>query len=136
MNKRIISSKILSRGNKYNYCPWCMKKWQDEGGGKDWAEKLPTLKLVKLAEPIQEKDGSIREVITEHYECIKCGASNITENTFVVMYCCRADGTKYNEPPKEPGTVWSKTKNCLVPAKWDQLNRKWVEIIDNPQNKV
>ena len=61
-------------------------------------------------------------------------AENITAETFRLYYCARPDGTRYNEPPKEPGTVWSKEKGRLVPAKWNNVEQKWEEIIDKQQN--
>ena len=131
-NKRIISQKYLSGKTKYEFCPYCVKKLEEEG--EDWKEKLKPLKVVKTAEPIQRKDGTYWDYIDFHYECIKCGSTNITPDTFRMYYCARSDGTSYRDPPKEPGSVYSKEKGCLVPAKWNNVEQKWEEIIDNRQN--
>lgn len=130
-NKRELSHKYLEGKSKYDYCPYCVKKMEEEG--VDWKEKLKPLKLVKTAEPIKREDGTYWDYIDSHYECIRCDAMNITTETFRMYYCARSDGSRYTEPPKEPGTVWSKEKGCLVPAKWNNQLQKWEEIIDNPK---
>ena len=127
-NKREISHKYLEGKTKYEFCPYCVKQMEQEG--INWKEKLKPLKLVKTAEAIKQNDGSYIEYVDSHYECIKCGAANINTETFRMYYCARADGTKYNEPPKEPGKVWDKQKGCLVPAKWNNLTQMWEKIID------
>ena len=127
-NKRELSYKYLEGKTKYEFCPHCIKKCEEEG--ENWKEKLKPLKLVKTAEPVQRKDGTYWEYIDFHYECIRCGASNINTETFRMYYCARSDGTRYTEPPKEPGQVWSKEKGCLVPAKWNNLTQMWEEILD------
>ena len=131
-NKREVSHKYLSGKSRYDYCPFCVKQIEEEGI-TDWLskEKLKPLKRIETVEPILQSDGSYREYYDHHYECIKCGNTNINTNTFYFFYCRRADGTKYNEPRKEPGLVWSKTKDCLVPAKWNNQKQCWEEIIDN-----
>ena len=131
MNKRELSHKYLEGKTKYEFCPYCVNKLELEG--ENWYEKLKPLKLVKTAEPIPQKDGSYIDYIDSHYECLKCGAANITAETFRMYYCVRSDGTRYNEPPKEPGKIWNRNKNCFVPAKWNNLLQKWEEIIDNPK---
>ena len=131
MNKRELSHKYLEGKTKYEFCPYCVNKLELEG--ENWHEKLKPLKLVKTAEPIPQKDGSYIDYIDSHYECLKCGAANITAETFRMYYCVRSDGTRYNEPPKEPGKIWNRNKNCFVPAKWNNLLQKWEEIIDNPK---
>ena len=128
-NKREISHKYLSGKTKYEFCPYCIKKMEEEG--VDWKEKLKPLKLVKTAEPIKREDGTYWDYIDTHYECIRCGAMNITAETFRMYYCARSDGTRYNEPPKEPGMIFSKDKNKMVPAKWNNVTHKWEEILDN-----
>ena len=128
-NKRELSHKYLEGKTKYEFCPRCVRRMEEEG--ENWKEKLRPLKYVVTEEPIQKQDGSFWKCIDSHYECSKCGATNITVETFRLYYCCRADGTKYNEPPKEPGSIWNQAKNCFVPAKWNQKLQKWEEIIDN-----
>ena len=128
MNKRELSYKYLEGKTKYEFCPYCVKKCEEEG--ENWKEKLKPLKYVKTAEAIKQNDGSFVEYFDSHYECIRCGAANITAETFRMYYCARSDGTRYTEPPKEPGKVWSKEKRCLVPAKWNNVLQKWEEIID------
>lgn len=129
-NKRILSFKYLEGKSKYEFCPHCVKKCEESG--ENYKEKLKPMKLVKTAEPIKQEDGTYRDYVDSHYECIHCGAANINTDTFRAYYCARSDGTRYNEPPKEPGTVWSKTKNKLVPARWNQSRGMWEEILDNP----
>ena len=131
-NKRELSSKYLTGKTKYEFCPHCVKKMEEEG--VDWKEKLKPLKMVKTAEPIKRQDGTYWDYVDTHYECIRCGAANITTETFRMYYCARSDGTKYNEPPREPGMVWSKEKGCLVPAKWNNVTQRWEEIIYKPKN--
>lgn len=130
-NKRIISTKYLQGKSRYIYCPFCVQKAEEDG--IDWKEKLFPLKYVVTAEPIQNKDGSYWDLIDTHYECSKCGNTNITTKTFMMFYCERFDGTKYNEPPKTPRMMWSKTRNKLVPFEWNQQLRVWEEIIDKAQ---
>ena len=131
MNKRELSHKYLEGKTKYEFCPHCIKKMEEEG--IDWKEKLKPLKLVTTAESIKRDDGTYYDNIESHYECIRCGAANINTETFRMYYCARSDGTRYTEPPKEPGLVYSKTKGRLVPAKWNNQFQKWEEIIDNTQ---
>ncbi len=128
-NKRELSHKYLEGKTRYDYCPHCVREIEQEGIS-DWLSKgkLKPLKMVKIAESIANGDGTYREVVETHYECIKCGFSNIKDNIFVLYYCCRADGTKYNEPPKEPGSVWSMEKRALVPAKYNSQTKTWEEI--------
>lgn len=128
-NKRELSHKYLEGKSKYDYCPYCVKKMEEEG--VDWKEKLKPLKLVKTAEPIKREDGTYWDYIDSHYECIRCGAMNITTETFRMYYCARSDGSRYTEPPKEPGLVYSREKKKMVPAKWNNVLLKWEEIIDN-----
>lgn len=127
-NKREISHKYLEGKTKYDYCPFCVQKM--EQSGENWRERLKPLKWVKTAEPIKQDDGSYRDYIDTHCECLNCGNTNITPKTFLIFYCRRYDGTKFNEPPKEPGTVWSMTKNKLVPAAWNGKLQRWEEILD------
>lgn len=130
-NKRIISTKYLQGKSRYIYCPFCVQKAEEDG--INWQEKLFPLKYVVTAEPIKNKDGSFWDYIDSHYECSKCGNTNITTKTFMMFYCERFDGTKYNEPPKSPRKMWSKEKNKLVPFSWNNELRKWEEILDNAQ---
>ena len=123
-NKRELSHKYLEGKTKYEFCPYCVKKCEEEG--ENWKEKLKPLKFVRTAEPVQQADGTYRDYIDSHRDCV----SNITTDTFRMYYCARSDGTRYTEPPKEPGTVWSKEKGCLVPAKWNNITQMWEEIID------
>ena len=127
-NKLIISQTYLQGKSKYIYCPFCLKQMEQDG--ISWEDKLKPLKFVKTAEPIKRADGSYWDYIDFHYECSKCGNTNITTNTFINFYCERYDGTSFNEPRKEPGLVWSKTKDKLVPAKWNIEKRCWEEILD------
>ena len=127
-NKREVSHKYLQGEIKYDYCPWCVQKMEQEG--INWKERLKPLKFVTTAEPIKREDGTYWDYFDTHYECSNCNAMNINVNTFMVVYCMRYDGTKFNEPRKEPGLVWSKEKDCLVPAKWNQVQKKWEEITD------
>lgn len=130
-NKREISHKYLEGKSKYEFCPWCVNEM--EQNGINWQEKLRPLKLVVTAEAMKLSDGTYRDYVEKHYECIKCGRSNITEKTFVLHYCERYDGTKFNELPKEPGSIWSKEKNKFVPAKWNQVKQDWEEILDKAE---
>lgn len=125
-NITIISKKYLDDSTKYSYCPHCLVELQNDG--KDFKNILKPLVLIKTKEALKNSDGSFTDYYDEHYECQRCGLQRITTNTFVNTYCCRSDGTKYNEPPKEPGTVWSKEQNKLVPAKWNSVNQRWEEI--------
>ena len=127
-NKREIYFKYLDGSSKYDYCPYCVRKCEEEG--QNYKERLKPLKYVKTADPIKRSDGTYWDFIDFHYECLRCGAINITVKTFEIFYTCRYDGTKINEPPKEPGLVWSKEKERLVPAKWNHQLEKWEEIID------
>ena len=95
-NKREISHLYLPGKTKYEFCPHCIKKMEEEG--VDWKEKLKPLKFVKTAEPVKCEDGTYRDYIDSHYECIRCGVMNITTETFRMYYCARSDGTKYTEP--------------------------------------
>lgn len=100
MNKRIISRKQLEGKTKYEYCPWCVTELENEG--KDWKELLRPLFRVKTAEPFLNEKGDYtgKDIVETHYECSRCKSERITVDTFVRQYCCRADGTKYTEPPK------------------------------------
>ncbi|MBO6105856.1 MAG: hypothetical protein J6O99_08155 [Methanobrevibacter sp.] len=130
-NKRIISQKYLQGKSKYVYCPFCVKKAEEEG--IDWKEKLFPLRYVVTAEPIQNKDGTYWDYIDTHYECSKCGNTNITVKTFMIFYCERYDGARFNEPPKEPFMRWNAEKNKMVPSRWNQAERKWEEILDKAE---
>ena len=127
-NKRELSHKYLEGKTKYDYCPFCVQKM--EQSGENWKERLKPLKYVVTAEPIKQADGTYRDYVDSHCECLKCGNTNITDKTFLIFYCCRSDGTKYNEPRKEPATIWSKEKNTWVYAKWNTQKGDWEEILD------
>ena len=84
-NKRELSSKYLAGKTKYEFCPYCIKKMEEEG--VDWKEKLKPLKYVVTSEAIKQSDGSYMNYIDSHYECFRCGNTNITTQTFVKFYC-------------------------------------------------
>lgn len=144
MNKKQISSKYLKGDSIYHYCPFCVHELKKQGiNWKDELKKkeedryggLKPMKSVLLAEPIKQPDGTWRDNQEWHYECGKCGNTNITEKTFLIFYARRFDGSKYNERPVEPGTVWSKEKECLVPAFYDDRTGTWHERIDKTQSQ-
>ena len=119
---------VLSGNSIYEYCPYCVDELKKRGVFYKDEPSLKPLTLNKGYWYIQEKNGVHREVPDSRYECGRCGTKNITADTFVKYYCARSDGTKYTEQRKEPGLVWSMQKNKLVPAKYDAVNKKWVEM--------
>ncbi len=125
MGMRIISRTYMGEDSKYNYCPHCVKELEVEG--KNYKEILKPLVRVKTGEPVKRPDGSYWEYEDEHYECSRCGSTRITVDTFRRIYTVRADGTKWNEPPKSPSTIWNIEKGKFVKADWDSVNQKWIE---------
>lgn len=99
MNKKILSKKYLEGENKYCYCPYCIRRLENEG--KNWQDHLSPLVKITDCESIEISKGVFRDYVSSHFECVRCGNTNITENDFVRFYCQRPDGTKYTEPPKE-----------------------------------
>lgn len=99
--KKIISRKQLSGNSRYDYCPYCVKELEHEG--QEWQKTLRPLFQIITAEPMKTADGKWagRDYIDTHYECGMCKSERITTETFVRVYCCRFDGTKYTESPRE-----------------------------------
>lgn len=125
-NIREISKKYLSGETKYSFCPFCVQELEHEG--KNYKEMLKPLVLIKTVEQIKNKDGTYSEYYDQHYECSRCQNRKITTETFRLFYTCRSDGTKWNELPKEPGTVWDNELKKLVPARWNSVKRVWEKI--------
>lgn len=124
MNKRVISTKYLSGNTKYCYCPYCVN--DAELQGKDYKECVKPLRQITVENTIVLENGS-KKGIESYWECMKC-SRKITTDTFRNFYTCRYDGTKWNQLPNEPGLVYSPIKKELVPAKWNQIDKKWEEI--------
>jgi len=125
-NIKEVGKKYLSGEDKYSYCPYCVKKAENEG--KKYKDFLKPLIVVTYSVYMKTPDGQGKLFYEDKYRCPNCNSDRITVDTFRLFYTCRSDGTKWNERPIEPGSIWSIEKNCFVPAKWDDVNFKWVEI--------
>lgn len=90
MNKTILSRKQLEDvENKYSYCPYCVEELNK--CGRDYKSILKPLYLVTVAEPIPVGDGTYRDIVDKHWECTRCGNTNITVKTFVSKYCAKVE---------------------------------------------
>lgn len=131
-NIKEVSKKMMSGDTKYSYCPYCVAKAQKEG--VKYKDVLRPLMVITYSIYQKDANGNGKLFYDEKYRCSNCNSDRITVDTFRLFYTCRSDGTRWNERPIEPGSIWSIEKNCFVPAKWDDVNFKWVEI-DNQNLK-
>lgn len=81
-NTRIISRKMLSGNDKYDYCPFCMAEL--EASNVDYKAVLrPLWKIVTAT----YRGKGMRDFLQERYECQRCKKADITVNDFVTAYC-------------------------------------------------
>jgi len=90
-----LGRKYLEGNSKYDYCPHCVQEAKQKG--LDYKEYCKPVALVTTCEYFPQYE---KQVFDKHYECVKCGRK-MSEWDWVVAYCMRADGTKYNEPKKQ-----------------------------------
>lgn len=124
-NKKILRTIYLLGNNKYEFCPYCVLKYELDG--KDYKEILRPLKKIITSERIDYGGGKVIDYIDEHFECPSCKSENINTNTFVRFYCCRADGTKYSEQPKSPALFYDAETRKMKEYDWDIQNRTWIK---------
>lgn len=101
ITETIIQKKKLTTESKFSYCPYCFKDFK-EYAGMTYKDALPKLIYIKKMLQWNTEEG-ICKSWEEVYFCEKCGRNRITSEDFRKLFCCRADGTKYTEPPMEKG---------------------------------
>lgn len=126
MNNRIISKKTLSGNTKYEYCPYCLKKCEENG--QNYKEKIKPMVKIVMGVPTLQKDNKYAESIEEVYECLCCQRANITPDDFSLVFgdknsVFRAKGV----PFEERTTIWDSEKRTLVPAHWDNAVKNYVQ---------
>lgn len=79
---------MIDTESKYSYCPYCVEELTK--CGKNYKEVLRPLYVVTDCLYVPEKDGSFRKIVDTHYECTRCGNTNITVKSFMAKYCEKA----------------------------------------------
>ncbi|MCQ2587951.1 MAG: hypothetical protein MJ174_07535 [Treponema sp.] len=95
MNERFISKKRLSAGNKYNYCPYCVKELEE--AGKPYTDVLLPLWKLVTARPVERQDGTTKDCFYSSYICERCKRKNLDTKDFMIVYCRKADHSLYTE---------------------------------------
>ena len=136
MNSEIkeVGKKYLSGETKYHYCPFCVSRLAKEG--RNYKDTLKPLVMITYSVYVKTNDGLGKLFYEDKYKCLNCGTDRINTETYRLFYTRRYDGTKWNERPIEPGSVWSQAKQKLVPAKWNDAKLEWEEIPETELNAI
>lgn len=99
--EQVIAQKRLTGETKYDFCPTCLADCEKYGKDKSG---LQPLFYVTTLEELDKTDNNgqpyKKKIFDNFYRCSKCNAK-YTVDDFRILYTCRADKTKWTEPPKE-----------------------------------
>lgn len=99
----LLTKKTLNPSNngKYNYCPYCLKDFEEKNQNKNisYKETMDPLTYFKFMIVDQNQKGETYKAIDEYWECQRC-KKHLTPDDFLKSYCVRPDGTSYSQPPR------------------------------------
>lgn len=101
-NRRFIGKRQLEAVSKYSYCPYCIKECKEKD--VNYQDVLKPIHIYKMLDSIKKDDGTYRGFVDEIYFCERCNRE-LSVEVFRLAYTCRADGSRWNEPPRRTNNV-------------------------------